>query len=127
VNALDKAEFFGLVRRGASDIHLIGWACDTGDAGEILRNVFQTAPPSGSENTSGVSDPELDRLIAAVDSTPEEEHRGDALRDALARVAVLRPTIPLIVPHEIVAHSARVSWDKPPNSALLLETFHPAP
>lgn len=127
--AMDKREFYPLIERGESAAHLLGWASETGDGGDALEILFH--PPSdgsaGRLNTTGLADPELDRLIADVHASAEVGERAARLRRAFARLAGLRAIVPLVIQTEAVVHSRRLVWDAPVNRALRPLDFRPAP
>ena len=129
VNALDKREFFPLIERGESAMHLLGWACESGDAGDVLGSLTHSATggPLGSLNSLGLADPALDALIGAADQARTDRERGRQLRLAVARVAELRAALPLVVQTEAVVLSRRLAWDAPLNMALSPEDLRPAP
>jgi peptide/nickel transport system substrate-binding protein len=81
-HAMDKTAFFELIEKGDSVAHLLGWASETGDGGDTLDIVFH--PPTqgyaGRLNSTGLSDEELNRLIAAVHSSANLEERAARLR-----------------------------------------------
>jgi peptide/nickel transport system substrate-binding protein len=126
--ATDKAEFFRLIERGDSVAHLLGWASETGDGGDALDILFH--PPAdgsaGRLNSTGLSDAELNRMITAVHASPDLQQRAQRLRRAFARVAELRPIVPLVIQTEAVVHSRRLVWDAPVNRALRPLDFRPA-
>lgn len=127
VNALDKREFYRLAGSGGSRFHLMGWACQTGEAGDVLDALLHSrGGPMGNNNTTGVSDSELDRLIEASNSSLDQPLRIARLQEAMARAGSLRPVIPLLVQTEAVAASRRIRWDPAPSYALRLEQMRPA-
>ncbi len=128
VNAADKADFFARLDRRDSPFHLLGWAVETGEAGDALEYLFRTPDGGvlGTENTTGTSDPELDRLIDEASRAASIEVRTATLMQAMRRVAALRPVIPLVVQPEGVAFSARIAWQPPLGNALELATARPA-
>ena len=129
VNALDKKDFFPLIEGGRSSLHLLGYSCESGDAGDLLGAVLHSASGGalGSLNSVGTEDPELDRLIEEADAARSGTERAHRLRLALARAATLRATLPLVVQTEAVVFSRRLAWDPPLNMALSPEDIRPAP
>jgi peptide/nickel transport system substrate-binding protein len=129
VNALDKSEFFPLIEGGRSRMHLLGYSCESGDAGDLLGALLHssTGGALGSLNSLGLSDPELDRLIGAADRARTDAARAHQLRLAIARAAELRAALPLIVQTEAVVLSRRLDWKPPFNMALSPEDLRPAP
>lgn len=127
--AIDKGEFFSLLETGRSALHLLGWASETGDGQDALDILF--APPAlgsgGRLNTTGLTDDELARLIAEMQASSDLGTRAARLRRAFARVAELRPVLPLVVQTEAVIHSRRLAWKAPMNRALRPLDFRPAP
>jgi peptide/nickel transport system substrate-binding protein len=128
VNAQDKAIFFPLAFQGRSPFHLLGWECQSGEAGQALDVLVHSADRTGfgNTNTSGVKDPTLDELIEAGNRTVNAQARTQALQRALARVAELRPLIPLLIQAEAVAVSPRVRWEPSVRYSLHIPEMSPA-
>ncbi len=127
VNALDKTKFFKLIGSGASAFHLLGWSCESGEAGDVLDAAFRS-PSAGfvdSDNSLGLADPDLDRLIDASNASVAVAERSELLQAAVARIAALRVALPLVVQAEAVAMTRKIRWDPPRNSALLLSEVSP--
>ena len=110
-------------------MHLLGYACESGDAGDVLGALAHSATggPLGSLNSLGLADPALDGLIDAADRARTDRERGRQLRLAVARVAELRAALPLVVQTEAVVLSRRLLWDPPLNMALSPEEIRPVP
>ena len=128
-NALDKRDFFALIARGGSSMHLVGYSCESGDAGDILGSFLHspTGTALGSLNSTGVADPELDRLMEDADRARADAERAVRLRRAVARAHALRAALPLVVQTETVVLSRRLAWSPPFNMALAPEDLRPAP
>jgi peptide/nickel transport system substrate-binding protein len=129
VNALDKQDFFPLIERGDSAMHLLGFSCESGDAGDLLASLTHspTGGPLGSLNSFGLADRALDDLIGDADRARTDRERARRLRLAVARVAELRAALPLVVQAEAVVLSRRLAWEAPLNMALSAEDLRPAP
>lgn len=128
VNALEKAAFFRLAVAGRSPFHLLGWECKSGEAGEALDPMMHSpAPGYGGVNTTGVADPELDRLIEAAAAATDASRRSRLLSEALARIEALRPVVPLLVQAQAVAWSDAVKWEPDGSTALRVTDMRPSP
>ncbi len=129
VAAVDKVEFFALVDSGGSDFHLLGWAFDTGEAGDALAQLFHTPRTGllGTANAMGLSDPDLDALFDRARGSSAEDERAGLLRNAARRAAEHRAAIPLVIQPEAVATSRRLVWQPPRSYGLWLAHFLPAP
>jgi peptide/nickel transport system substrate-binding protein len=129
VNAVDKREFFPLIETGRSDLHLLGYACESGDAGDVLGALLHSATGGalGSLNSLGLSDRLLDERIEAADRARTDAERARRLRLAMDRAAELRSALPLVVQTEAVVLSRRLAWDPPLNMAIRPEDIRPAP
>jgi len=129
VNVVDKREFFPLIEAGRSDMHLLGYACESGDAGDVLGALLHSATGGalGSLNSLGLSDRLLDERIEAADRARTDTERARRLRLAVARAAELRAALPLVVQTEAVVLSRRLAWDPPLNMAIVPEDIRPAP
>jgi len=127
VRALEKGAFFPLIESGASSFYLLGWACESGDAGDVLGSLLHSPGTGalGAYNTLGLADAELDRLIDESDRASSGSERADRLRQAVARVARLRVVLPLVIQTDAVLLSRRVGWDAPFNLALRPEQMRP--
>lgn len=127
VNATDKAEFFRLIGTGASSFHLLGWSCESGEAGDVLDAAFRSSAAGvlGSDNSLGLVDAELDRLIDRSNASSGAAERTLLLQAAVARIAKLRVALPLALQAEAVAMSRKIRWEPPLNSALLLSEVSP--
>ncbi len=120
---MDKARFFAWIDAGLSHFHLLGWTCQSGDAGDILDSLLHspTRDDWGVWNTLGLADRELDRLIELGARSTSDSERSARLRAALARVAEVRPLLPLVTPDAIFLVSSRIEWNPRLDTA-----FHPA-
>lgn len=129
VAAVDKVEFFRLLDSGGSDFHLLGWAFETGEAGDALGQLFHSpqAGRLGTANATGLSDPELDALIERARASRDGPQRAELLRVAGRRAAERRSAIPLVIQPEAIATSRRLVWEPALNYALRLTSFAPAP
>jgi peptide/nickel transport system substrate-binding protein len=104
VNAMDKSAFFALVDGRQSDLHLLGWACQTGEAGDVLDSIAHTRDGFlGNGNTDGISDPELDRLIDESNASRSLRERTAPLQAAMLRLRDEHLLLPLVVQTEAVA------------------------
>jgi peptide/nickel transport system substrate-binding protein len=119
-SAIDKRDFFPLIESGGSAAHLVGYACESGDAGDVLNSMLHSARggPLGSLNSLGVADEALDALIAEADAARTDDARARSLRAALQRATQLRAALPLVIQTEAVLLGPRVAWDPPLNLAL---------
>lgn len=128
VEATDKLVFFDKVDTGRSLFHLMGWLCETGDAGDLLDSVLHSRKGGnlGGFNTVGLADDQLDRLIDSANESVDLAERLRRLQAAMVKVAATRAVIPLVVPTEVFALSPRVEWDSPVNLSFELRTFRAA-
>jgi peptide/nickel transport system substrate-binding protein len=129
VNALDKVDFFELLGARRSSFHLLGWASEAGDGGDALDILFRAGPDKGAGrlDTTGLVDAELTRLNLEAQSSTNLQARAGVLRRAFARLAALRPIVPLVVQPEAVLYDPRqVRWDPPVNLAVRPGDIRPA-
>ena len=127
--AMDKGAFFALAASGGTRMHLMGWSCETGDAGDVLDSVAHSKDETalGADNDMDLADPELDRFIDAANASTSIPERSQRLKEAMARLHALRVYLPLYVQPESAALSSRVIWSPPPNFALMPADFRRAP
>lgn len=127
-NPLDKRDFFQLVDTGRSSFHLLGFACEAGDAGDALDQLaYSPGDRLGAINSAGLRDAELDRLIDAANNSTSPFHRLQNLRRALGRLATLRAYVPLVQPNDAVLVGGRVAWEPPLDLGLRPADMRPAP
>ena len=128
VNSIDKAEFFPLIQSGRSKLHLLGWSCESGEAGDILDSLLHSPLPGRQVdlNSVGLADAELDRLIDEANASTTDLRRVLLLQQAMARAGEIRATLPLLVQTEAVLLSRRIAWDPTLTLALRPEAMRPA-
>ncbi len=128
VNALDKGDFFKLIDAGGSDLHLLGWACRSGQAADVLEAALHSRRAGfGTWNSLGLADPALDRLIEEASGSPSEQRWSAALRSAQRRALELRAAIPLVVQPEALAFRRPFRWRPSLDYSLWLEDIAPEP
>lgn len=127
VNALDKRDFFALVDSGRSGLHLLGFACEAGDAGDALDQLaYSPGGRLGGVNSAALRDPALDRLIDAANRSTTQHERVENLKLALRRVAGQHAYIPLVVPNNAMLVSRRIDWEPPLDFSLRPADMRPA-
>jgi peptide/nickel transport system substrate-binding protein len=124
----DKGAWFARILGGESDLHLVGWACDSGDGGEMLLAALHSRTDGyGGFNSTGLADQQLDRLIEGVDDVFDVGGRRDRIQGALRRAAELKALAPLFVQHEIFVHSPRLHWEPALSLGFDFASMHPVP
>ncbi|HEV8268833.1 MAG TPA: ABC transporter substrate-binding protein [Thermoanaerobaculia bacterium] len=119
-----KEEWFPMVTEGRSRFFLMGWACETRDAGDALDVLMHTRTPDGlgAGNDERVSDKELDALIEKANVSPNLRMRHELLVKAVRRVAALHAVVPLVIQTETLLVSPSLAWEPPLNFGLRLFT-----
>jgi peptide/nickel transport system substrate-binding protein len=127
VRGLDKSVFFALATAGDTQMHLIGWSCETADAGDALESIAYSQGDTGigADNDSGLRDPELDRLIDLANASVSDDERVTRLKVAVRFLNELRVLLPLYVQPECVLVSKRVVFTPGPNFALVPWALRP--
>jgi peptide/nickel transport system substrate-binding protein len=120
INALPKERFFALQEAFGSRFYLFGWTCETLQAGDALGVLTHTRSPDGmgSENSQFFSDALLDRLIGEASDSGDLSTKADLWRSAIARVAELRPVLPLVIERETFGFSRTILWEPPLDGSL---------
>jgi peptide/nickel transport system substrate-binding protein len=98
-NAQPAAVFFPARGRGEFAVAMWGWGTLTGEANLTLTSLIHTNDPArrlGGFNTTGYSNPALDKLIQRAGVEMDVDKRRAVLEEALAMVARDRPRIPLV-------------------------------
>jgi hypothetical protein len=119
----DKKTHFQRVFDEGSRFHLLGWASETGDAGDAIEFLAHSPTEGrlGRLNTTGLRDATVDRLLREADDASDIADRSLRLQAAMARIAELRALLPLVIQAEAVAHGSAIDWEPP-----LSMTLHPA-
>jgi peptide/nickel transport system substrate-binding protein len=98
-NAQPAAVFFPARGRGDFSLAMWGWGTLTGESNLTLTSLIHSndaVKKLGGFNTSGYSNPPLDKLIEAAGVEMNTEKRKVLLEQALAVVAQDRPRLPLV-------------------------------
>lgn len=98
-NAQPAAVFFPSRGRGEFSVAMWGWGTLTGEANLTLTSLVHTNDPArrmGGFNTSGYSNPKLDKLIQNAGVEMNVDTRRRLLEEALALVAQDRPRLALV-------------------------------
>jgi peptide/nickel transport system substrate-binding protein len=129
VRSMDKSLFFALASSGATQMHLMGWSCETADAGDALDAVAHSKDASGigADNDADLRNPALDRLIDAANASVSADERVGRLKAAMRLLQEQRVYLPLYVQPESVLVSKRVIFTPGPNFALVPWAVRPRP
>lgn len=86
--------------------YLIGWACVTGDASDLLEACLHSPKDGryGSANWSGYGHPEVDRLVELAASSLDNKTRMIYMQQALERSLEDLPLVPLYVRSQTYAY-----------------------
>lgn len=124
----EKRPFFDMVFSGGSAFHLLGWASETGDAGDAIEFLAHSPTEGrlGRLNTTALRDPEIDAELRRADAATSIAARSRHLQSILARVAELRAMLPLVIQTEAVLHTTEVEWDPPLTMAIDAAQVRPA-
>jgi peptide/nickel transport system substrate-binding protein len=98
VNVQPKARFFAEIGPPGyhTSLYLLGWTPPTYDAHNALVNLAATRDGvRGAINYGGISDPELDRLIAQIGTSTDPAARLALIDDAARRLQATTAYIPL--------------------------------
>lgn len=127
VQLLDKGAFFARIDSGASDLHLVGWLCRSGQAGDLMEAMLHSRQgPFGAWNSMGLSDPALDRMIDEAGASNSEREWSRKLQAAQRRALELRALVPLVVQPEALAFRRSLRWRPSLDYQLWLEDIEPA-
>jgi peptide/nickel transport system substrate-binding protein len=119
VRSMDKVDFFRLAAEGGTRMHLMGWSCETAEAGDVLDSVAHSKLQTGlgADNDMDLTDAELDRRIEDANESTTAGERTRRLQEAMVRLHALRVYLPLYVQPESALFSDRIAWEPPPNFA----------
>ena len=98
-NAQPVAVFFPARGRGDFSMAMWGWGSLTGETNTMLTSLIHSNNPAklmGGYNTSGYSNPKLDKVIEDAAVEMDVDKRRSLLEEALALVAQERPRLALV-------------------------------
>lgn len=121
VNATSDEDFFPTVNRHGTTFYLTRWGCPSGDASDILDDVFHTDDSRifGGNNFSHFSDPEVDRDIEDAAGTQSVEERQVLIQHIMDLLMQRLPMIPLFTDVDTYAIDHRFAWE-PRNDSYIL-------
>ena len=107
--------FFARLERRDSELFLLGWM-SSGDAPLTYDYLLHRREAGqGSNNYTGVDDPEFDRLIEAAELEPSTARRGARLRDLAERVQRSMPFVPLYRQFDLYALRSGLAFTPRPD------------
>jgi len=121
LNVLSDASFSSLLRTEGSSIFLSRYGCATGDASDVLDNLFHTRDLKrhlGAVNFSGYSNPTIDQTIEQSDEIEAVRGRKEVLEGLLDLLAKELVWIPLYTDGDVYGVERRLSW-RPRNDSLV--------
>ncbi len=105
-------------RRRERDMYLSSWGNASLDPSDIM---LPTLRSGGRGNSSGFSNPEVDALLDAAETEPDEAKRRDMYRRAQLIVSEAAPWIFLWLPQDLYGVSKRIAgWQPQPDSRINL-------
>ena len=112
VRGLDWREFNERVNRRQSPFFLIGWACSSGDASDLLDACVHTARGTdfGNANWGGYSNPGLDNMIERCHVLLRSDDRLEQLKRTMAATMADLPLIPLYAHGNGYSYHSRVKF-----------------
>ncbi len=120
VVSVKTEEYQPALDAGRFEASIQGFACTSGDAGELLLFALRSRPPhgNGSGNIGDFSDSRLDQLSDENSKVFDPKRRLEMLQQALRLVAAERPLVPLFVSDDLYLVSDRIRWEPPVNGAV---------
>ena len=97
-------------RRRERDMYLTSWGNGSPDPSDIMVPTLRTG---GGGNSAGFSNAEVDRLLDAAETEPDQEKRAAMYQRAQAIVTDQAPWIFLWLPQDIYGVSKRIAGWKP--------------
>jgi peptide/nickel transport system substrate-binding protein len=108
---VDPNKFFARVMKRDSSACILSWSTDSLDASEVLENLYHTRNDRyGSSNTSGYSNPALDKQIEEISTIMDPKIRLEKVQSALRIATEDLPAIPLHQVYSQWAISGDLSW-----------------
>jgi peptide/nickel transport system substrate-binding protein len=98
------------VSRGDHDLALFGWIGDTGDPDNFLYVLFDSQNAKGPEpqNVAFYEQPDVDRMLAEAQATPDERERSVLYAAVQDRISADAPWVPIAHSELVVASRAEL-------------------
>jgi len=105
------SEMYPRLSSGEVAFYYGGWIATSVDASDLFDHKIHTPERGyGNANSNQYSNPELDRLIEAIDAAPTLAERRELLQEASARLAEDLAFLPLYSPFELYGLDADLDW-----------------
>ncbi|HSP06121.1 MAG TPA: ABC transporter substrate-binding protein [Acidobacteriota bacterium] len=121
IQTMSDQDFIPFINSHKSSFFLTRWGCPTGDASDILDDVYHSANGRefGGNNIGDFKNPEIDRIIEETDVVQTVEERQLMLQKAMKLLMERLPMIPLYTEVDTYALDRRFSW-VPRNDSYIL-------
>jgi peptide/nickel transport system substrate-binding protein len=109
-------DYLGKAQGGATQLHLLGWTGDYGDADNFIGTFFQDPSPEW-----GFNNPEIHKLLDQAETETDEEKRKGLYEEANRKIMEFLPGVPYAHSKPALAFRADVEGYVP--SPVSLEPF----
>jgi peptide/nickel transport system substrate-binding protein len=121
LNELSPEALLEKIRNNESQLFLLGWQSENGDAGDFLEAFIHS---QGEFNGGRFSNAELDGLIEASRSELNPEKRLKMLQDLMARIDAEKIGVPLFESSRLYAVKKGIEWEPRLDGLVLAEEIH---
>jgi peptide/nickel transport system substrate-binding protein len=107
------SEMYPRLVSGEVPFYYGGWVATSADASDLLDHKVHTPDPErgyGASNSNRYSNPEIDRLIEALDEAATMGERRELLQEVLGRLGRDAAFVPLYTPFELYGLRADLRW-----------------
>jgi peptide/nickel transport system substrate-binding protein len=122
LEVVEDGRFMREVSRGDYSFFLSRYGSPTGDAGDVLDDVFHSPDPErgyGSRNWMGFASEGADAAIEAASGQTDNPRRRAALQRAMSALMHELPWVPLYTDEDLYAFDRRLAWTPRADSYVL--------
>jgi peptide/nickel transport system substrate-binding protein len=112
------SELYPRLLQGKVGFYYGAWLCSSDDASDLFDNKIHTRDPArgyGDSNSSGYSNPALDRLIESSGATLSMNERRRILESGMRVLDADLPLIPLVVEYDLFGVRRGLDWAPRPD------------
>jgi len=126
VNILPRSDFFSKISNRNSSFYFVGWAIDSGDAGEIFDNILRSIDIEngfGFSNFGNYSNPEIDRIADDIFYNLNTMERLNLMQEGFAIAMEDVACIPLYILKGFSVIIDGISWSVRADGLIKIENF----
>jgi len=126
VNILPRSDFFSKISNRNSSFYFVGWAVDSGDAGEIFDNILRSVDIEngfGFSNFGNYSNPVIDNIAKDIFYTMDTMERLRLIKEGFAIAMEDVACVPLYILKGLSVTTDEISWEVRADGLIKIENI----